>query len=272
MSKRNKKNRHKSKSKPKARANYLLQPVFDVLEQYGCNQANLYHSNVLVQTFNIFKQIGFLIAPDIEEWANNRMTLTKLNNTNNPKHAGRNMLDSQVLFYCYLIMNALALSAQEMVCRLANDNFVKSILCAFCDRELATQDLPSARSLTKYCKAFYDDGIVAKLDYYFAMFMNKMSLGVETDPARQKGWEESLKVIAQTLTEANIDLKELKYGVVVLVDSAFICLDVNHLSIEERKLLQAGNSEELMKRYPKLAALHKRMSLCSWGQIQQIVF
>lgn len=203
--------------------------------------------------------------PTFEEWANNRNALPKLNNPNNPKHAGRNTLDFLVLFYCYLIMTALSLSAQEMSCRLVNDLFIKSILCSFCDRKLDPKELPSAESLTKYSKAFAEDGIVDKLDSYLAQFMSRMSTGVETEPARQKGWEEFMKINDQSLTDANLNLKELNYGVVATVDSTFIGVTINHLSAEDRKLLQLGKTEELIKKYPKLAAVHKRFSLCSWG-------
>lgn len=259
------KNLPQSYSSHKARDNYLLNAVFDSLKLYGCNKPRLHASNVLVQSFYIFKKIGDFMHPALKEWANNRNALTKLNNPNNPKHAGRNILDPLVLFYCYLITTALALSDLEMEYRLAEDLFIKSILCAFCGRKLDPEELPSARSLTKYSNAFAEDGIVDKLDSYLAQFMSKMSLGVETDPARQKGWEEFLKINDQSLTDAKLNLNELNYGMVATVDSAFIGVTINHLSAEDRKLLQQGKTEELTKKYPYLAAVHKRLSLCSWG-------
>lgn len=224
---------------------------------FGCENIQLYATSVLVTSFYFLKIFMIENLQVINEW-NAREIEARNSHLTNPKHAGRKRCPMDVVLACCIIRTALGLSDLQIVQRVHDDNFVRSVLFALIDRRLDKSELPSHSTLQKYQSQWSHDKVIDLCTDRFTSIACMYAQAHADSPARVKAIEH---------LPVSEEQKELikNFGTCSIVDSAFISTEINHLTKDYYNALKEGKGSQFAGLLTYQSESHKRMEGVNFG-------
>lgn len=225
--------------------------VLSMLANYGCNNPELYRNHVLVTAFGVLQICLFELFKRVQKWNASEERACR-DVLTNPKQAGRPRFDVNVILACCIVRIGMGLSDLQLIQRVSNDIFVRAIVSAFVGKQLNISDIPSLSTFQKYQFQWSRDRLITEA-------FDDLTRSLCEYAKITKVHQSRLNAIDQ-LPISQEQQEEIKnFGACSIVDSAFICTDINHLNKDYYNAIKEGKESEYAGTLTFNSESHKRM-------------